>query len=82
VNSNPQDNANLILLGKVTYNKMIQNPIWVTGYIVVSITLAAVVFYSWGFAMDLTLGPASMSLSTIIVAINAQLLKRKISKSK
>ena len=80
VNSNPQDIANLILFGKATYNKMIQNLIWATGYNVVAIPLAAGVLYSSGFILGPAVGAVFMSLSTIIVAINAQLLKRKIGK--
>lgn len=80
VNSNPQDIANLILFGKATYNKMIQNLIWATGYNVVAIPLAAGVLYSSGFVLGPAIGAVFMSLSTIIVAINAQLLKRKIGK--
>jgi Cu2+-exporting ATPase len=80
VNSNPQDIANLILFGKATYKKMIQNIIWATGYNVVAIPLAAGVFYSSGFVLSPAVGAVLMSLSTIIVAINAQLLKRKIGK--
>ncbi|MDF0706236.1 copper-translocating P-type ATPase [Allomuricauda sp. XS_ASV26] len=78
VNSNPKDIANLILFGKATYNKMIQNLIWATAYNVVAIPLAAGVLYSSGFVMGPAVGAVFMSLSTIIVAINAQLLKRKI----
>lgn len=80
VNSNPQDIANLILFGKATYNKMIQNLTWATGYNVVAIPLAAGVLYSSGFVLSPAIGAVFMSLSTIIVAINAQLLKRKIGK--
>tara|TARA_R110002049_G_scaffold125135_2_gene280765 strand:- start:2018 stop:4204 length:2187 start_codon:yes stop_codon:yes gene_type:complete len=80
VNSNPNDIANLILFGKATYNKMIQNLIWATGYNVVAIPLAAGVFYSSGFVLGPAIAAVFMSLSTIIVAINAQLLKRKIGK--
>ena len=78
VNSNPQDIANLILFGKATYNKMIQNLIWATGYNVIAIPLAAGVLYSSGFVLGPAVGAVFMSLSTIIVAINAQLLKKKI----
>lgn len=78
VNSNPQDIANLILFGKATYNKMIQNLLWATGYNVVAIPLAAGVLYSSGFVLGPAIGAVFMSLSTIIVAVNAQLLKRKI----
>lgn len=80
VNSNPQDIANLILFGKATYNKMIQNIAWATGYNTFAIPLAAGVLYSTGFVLGPAVGAVLMSLSTIIVAINAQLLKRKIGK--
>ena len=80
VNSNPKDIANLILFGKATYGKMIQNLIWATGYNIVAIPLAAGVFYASGFVLGPAVAAVFMSLSTIIVAINAQLLKRKIGK--
>lgn len=78
VNSNPKDIASLIIFGKKTYNKMIQNFVWATGYNVVTIPLAAGVLYSAGILINPALGAVLMSISTIIVAINAQLLKRKI----
>jgi Cu2+-exporting ATPase len=80
VNSNPKDIANLILFGKATYNKMIQNLVWATGYNTVAIPLAAGVLYSAGFVLGPAVGAVFMSLSTIIVAINAQFLKRKMKK--
>jgi Cu2+-exporting ATPase len=80
VNSNPQDIANLILFGKATYRKMIQNLIWATAYNVVTIPLAAGVLYSSGFVLGPAVGAVFMSLSTVIVAINAQLLKKQINK--
>ncbi len=80
VNSNPKDIANLILFGKATYSKMIQNLIWATGYNVVAIPLAAGVFYASGFVLGPAIAAVFMSLSTIIVAINAQFLKRKLGK--
>lgn len=80
VNSNPQDIVNLILFGKATYNKMIQNLIWATAYNVVAIPLAAGVLYTSGFVLGPAVGAVFMSLSTIIVAINAQFLRKKISK--
>lgn len=80
VNSNPKDIANLILFGKATYNKMIQNLVWATGYNAFAIPLAMGVLYSKGFVLTPAIGAVFMSLSTIIVAINAQLLKRKIGK--
>ncbi len=78
VNSNPKDIANLILFGKATYNKMIQNLAWATAYNIIAIPLAAGVLYSSGFVLGPAIGAVFMSLSTVIVAINAQLLKRKI----
>lgn len=78
VNSNPQDILNLILFGKETYRKMIQNLIWATAYNSFSIPLAAGALYSYGIMMSPAAGAVLMSLSTVIVAINAQLLKRKI----
>ena len=80
VNSNPKDILNLILFGKATYKKMVQNLIWATGYNAIAIPLAAGVLYSTGFVLDPAVGAVFMSLSTIIVAINAQLLKRQINK--
>jgi Cu2+-exporting ATPase len=80
VNSNPKDIANLILFGKATYRKMIQNLAWATGYNAIAIPLAVGVLYPWGFVLSPAVGAVFMSLSTIIVAINAQLLKRKIGK--
>lgn len=78
VNSNPQDIANLILFGKATYKKMIQNLVWATGYNVITIPLAAGVLYNAGFVLGPAVGAVFMSLSTIIVAVNAQLLRKKI----
>lgn len=81
VNSNPQDIASLILFGKATYRKMIQNLVWATGYNVIAIPLAAGVLYQSGFVLGPAVGAVLMSLSTIIVAINAQLLKKQIKTS-
>nr|WP_255481327.1 copper-translocating P-type ATPase [Pontibacter sp. Tf4] len=78
VNSNPQDIASLILFGKATYRKMIQNLAWATGYNVVALPLAAGVLYEQGIMISPAVGAALMSLSTVIVAINAQLLRRQI----
>ncbi|QHL87974.1 cadmium-translocating P-type ATPase [Nibribacter ruber] len=77
VNSNPQDIASLILFGKATYRKMIQNIIWATAYNVVALPLAAGVLYKQGIMVSPAVGAALMSLSTVIVAFNAQLLKRQ-----
>ncbi len=78
VNSNPKDITNLILFGKATYQKMIQNLIWATAYNIIAIPLAAGVLNSWGIMISPAIGAALMSLSTVIVAINAQLLKREL----
>ena len=78
VNSNPQDIASLISFGKATYHKMIQNFVWATGYNVIAIPLAAGVLYSAGILISPAIGAVLMSLSTVVVAINAQLLKRKL----
>ena len=78
INSNPSDIATLIVFGKETYKKMIQNLIWATGYNIIAIPLAAGVLYNLGIIISPAMGAIFMSLSTIIVAINAQLLKNKI----
>lgn len=80
VNSNPKDIANLILFGKATYKKMVQNLVWATAYNSFAIPLAVGVLYSAGFVLGPAVGAVFMSLSTIIVAINAQLLKKQINK--
>jgi len=78
VNSNPKDIASLIIFGRETYKKIIQNFIWATGYNVVAIPLAAGVLISAGILISPAVGAVLMSLSTVIVAINAQLLKTKL----
>ena len=78
VESNPVDIANLILFGKATYRKMIQNLIYATAYNVVAIPLAAGVLYQQGIMISPAVGAALMSLSTVAVALNAQLLKRQL----
>lgn len=75
VNSNPKDVVSLILFGKATHRKMIQNLIWATGYNVVALPLAAGVLYHWGVLLSPALGAALMAVSTIVVAINASRLK-------
>ncbi len=75
VNSNPRDVANLIVFGKATYRKMIQNLIWATGYNVVALPLAAGVLYQAGIMLSPAMGAVLMSVSTVVVAINARLLK-------
>jgi Cu2+-exporting ATPase len=73
--SNPKDVAALVALAKATYKKMVQNLWWATGYNAVAIPLAAGVLFSFGIILNPALGAGLMSLSTVIVAINARLLK-------
>ena len=74
VNSEPKDVVQMISFGKATYKKMIQNLAWAVGYNVVAIPLAAGVLYPY-FTLSPAMGAVLMSLSTVIVAINASLLK-------
>lgn len=76
VNSDPNDVVQMISFGRATYKKMIQNLWWAVGYNVIAIPLAAGVLYPW-FVLSPAMGAVLMSLSTIIVAINAQLLRRQ-----
>lgn len=76
VRSDPRDVFAILALSRATYNKMIQNLLWATGYNAFAIPLAAGVAYSWGIVLGPALGAALMSLSTVIVAINAMLLER------
>ncbi len=78
VNSNPKDIAALILFGTATYKKMMQNLFWAAGYNIVAVPLAAGVLAPVGIILSPAIGAVLMSLSTVIVAINAQLLKRKM----
>ena len=75
VNSNPEDVTALILFGKATYRKMVQNLWWATGYNFFAIPLAAGVLYKAGILISPAMGAVLMSLSTVIVAINAKMLK-------
>ena len=77
VNSNPKDIASLILFGKATYRKMLQNLGWATGYNVIALPLAAGVLYKFGILLSPAVGAVLMSVSTVIVAINASRLKVK-----
>lgn len=67
--------VNILKLSKATYRKMIQNLIWATAYNVVALPLAAGILYNQGIVISPALGAVLMSLSTIIVSINAKLLK-------
>ena len=75
VKSNPLDVLAIIKLAKATYKKMVQNLVWASGYNAFAIPLAAGVLYSFGILLSPAAGAALMSLSTVIVAINAKLLK-------
>ncbi|WP_061809787.1 copper-translocating P-type ATPase [Rossellomorea vietnamensis] len=75
VKSNPQDVVNLIKLSKATYRKMIQNLWWAAGYNILAIPLAAGILFNAGVVLSPAVGAVLMSLSTVIVAINAKLLK-------
>jgi Cu2+-exporting ATPase len=76
VRSDPRDVVGAIELSRVTYRKMIQNLVWATAYNLVAIPVAAGLFVRWGFDLPMSVGAVAMSLSTIIVAANAQLLRR------
>ena len=77
VRSNPLDVVNIFELSKATYRKMIENLIWATGYNLFALPLAAGILVPFGgFALSPAVGAAFMSLSTVVVAINAQFLRR------
>ncbi|HTI64159.1 MAG TPA: copper-translocating P-type ATPase [Gemmatimonadaceae bacterium] len=76
VRSDPRDVPRIVALSKATYRKMKQNLWWAAGYNIVAIPLAAGVLERWGLVLSPAIGAVLMSLSTIIVAVNAQLLRR------
>jgi P-type Cu2+ transporter len=76
VRSDPRDVPRIIALSKATYRKMIQNLWWAAGYNVVAIPLAAGALAPWGIVLPAAMGAVLMSVSTIVVAVNAQLLRR------
>ena len=76
VNSNPLDVVKIFKLSRASYNKMIQNLWWAAGYNIVAIPLAAGALANWGILLSPAVGALLMSVSTIVVAINAQLLRR------
>ncbi len=77
VRSNPQDVLQIFELSRATYRKMVQNLAWATGYNALAIPAAAGVFYGLGILLSPAAGAVLMSLSTVIVAVNARLLKLK-----
>ena len=76
VRSDPRDVPRIVALSRATYRKMVQNLWWAAGYNIVAIPLAAGVLAPWGVVLHPAVGAVLMSLSTIIVAVNAQLLRR------
>jgi Cu2+-exporting ATPase len=77
VRSNPLDVVKIFSLSRASYRKMIQNLIWATGYNVVALPLAAGVLAPVGILLSPAIGAVLMSLSTVIVAVNAQFLRRQ-----
>ena len=76
VRSDPRDIARIVSLSRATYRKMMQNLWWAAGYNIVAIPLAAGVLSAWGVLLTPAVGAVLMSASTVVVAINAQLLRR------
>ncbi len=76
VRSDPRDVVGAIKLSRATYRKMIQNLVWATAYNLVAIPAAAGLFVRWGVELPMSVGAVAMNSSTIIVAVNAQLLRR------
>ena len=76
VRSDPRDVVGAIKLSRATYRKMIQNLVWATAYNIVAIPVAAGLLVRWGFEIPMSVGAVAMNSSTIIVAVNAQLLRR------
>jgi len=74
--NDPRDILRIIKLSKATYKKMVQNLVWATGYNVIALPLAAGVLAPFGILLPPAIGALIMSLSTVIVAVNAQLLRR------
>ncbi len=76
VRDDPRDVVGAIELSRATYRKMVQNLAWATGYNALAIPIAAGIFAPWGFILPMSIGALVMSVSTIVVALNAQLLRR------
>jgi Cu2+-exporting ATPase len=75
VRSDPLDIVAIVGLARATYRKMVQNLLWATGYNAVAIPLAAGVLYGLGILLSPAVGAVLMSLSTVIVAVNARFLR-------
>jgi Cu2+-exporting ATPase len=78
VRSDPRDVPSIIDLSRAMYRKMIQNLWWAAGYNIIAIPVAAGLFARWGIVLQPAVGAVLMSLSTVIVALNAQLLRRAL----
>jgi Cu2+-exporting ATPase len=76
VKSNPLDVVKIFALSRASYRKMLQNLWWAAGYNIIALPLAAGVLVPWGFLLSPAVGALLMSLSTVVVAVNAQLLRR------
>jgi Cu2+-exporting ATPase len=76
VRSDPLDVVKIIRLSRASYRKMAQNLAWATGYNVIALPLAAGLLAPWNIFISPAMGAVLMSVSTIIVALNAQLLRR------
>jgi Cu2+-exporting ATPase len=76
VRSDPRDIPRIVSLSRATYRKMVQNLWWAAGYNIFAIPVAAGVLAAWGILLTPALGAVLMSSSTVIVAVNAQFLKR------
>ncbi|MDJ8954092.1 heavy metal translocating P-type ATPase, partial [Clostridium perfringens] len=77
VRSNPLDVVAILKLSRATHRKMIQNLFWATGYNAFAIPLAAGALYAWSVLLSPALGAGLMALSTVVVAINARMLRLK-----
>ena len=77
VRSDPRDVVGAIELSRATYRKMVQNLVWASAYNLVSIPIAGGLLVRWGFDLPMSVGAVAMSASTMIVAANAQLLRRE-----
>jgi Cu2+-exporting ATPase len=76
VRSDPRDVVVAIELSRATYRKMVQNVIWASAYNLIAIPIAGGLLVRWGFDLPMSVGAVAMSVSTIIVAANAKLLRR------
>ena len=76
VRSDPRDVVGAIERSRAIYNRMIQNLVWATGYNLIAIPVAAGLFVPWDLDLPMAVGAIALSVSTIVVAANAQLLRR------